>query len=155
MKFNANQITVVIAIAAIISPVIVAIVNDIFTYQLKKKELESAEVKSLKEYQLKQKELVENSKIKLRTLLSKFVSSANKCYQHIKVHDYNYLVTAKEEFADAASDLFIVMPSNKQEKILDWLNRSQANDEAEWLSIITEINSEAPKLLKSINNKRK
>lgn len=40
MKFDSGQITVVIAIAAIVSPVIVAIINDIFTYRLKKNEFE-------------------------------------------------------------------------------------------------------------------
>ena len=41
MKFDSGQITVVIAIAAIISPVIVAVVNDIFNYRLKKLEFQS------------------------------------------------------------------------------------------------------------------
>lgn len=36
MKFDPDKITATIAIVAIISPVIVAIVNDIFTYKLKK-----------------------------------------------------------------------------------------------------------------------
>lgn len=49
MKFDSSQITVVIAIAAIISPVIVAVVNDIFTYKLKKQEFELNNEKLQKE----------------------------------------------------------------------------------------------------------
>lgn len=153
MKFDSGQITVVIAIAAIISPVIVAVVNDIFTYKLKKREFESNTLKLKQEQEFQQHKLDIESQNDLRRLISNFVASANKSYQHIQVGDYGHLVDAKEEFADSASQLFVVLPVVEQKQILTWLNKSQSRDKSEWLDLIIEINSEAPKLLKSINHK--
>lgn len=51
------------------------------------------------------------------------------------------------------SQLFVVLPVVEQKQILTWLNKSQSRDKSEWLDLITEINSEVPKLLKSINHK--
>lgn len=66
MKFDSSQITVVIAIAAIISPVIVAVVNDIFTYKLKKQEFELNNEKLQKEQEFQQHKLDIESQNKIR-----------------------------------------------------------------------------------------
>ena len=65
------------------------------------------------------------------------------------------MVDAKKEFATATSKLFVDLPLTKQKQILNWLNQSQSREENEWHDLVTEINSEAPKLLKSINHQRK
>ena len=144
MKFDSSQITVVIAIAAIISPVIVAVVNDIFTYKLKKKEIESNNEKLQKEQEFQQHKLDIESQNKIRELVSDFVASAN--------HYYHAILT---QFANANAQLLVKLPPQKQKLMLSWLNKSHSNNPNEWYELITEINSKAPKLLKSINYQRR
>lgn len=154
MKFDSGQITVVIAIAAIISPVIVAVVNDVFTYKLKKKEFDSNALKLKQEQEFQQYKLNIESQNELRKLISEFVASANHYYHAVLTDDYDLQATSQNEFANANAKLFVELPSQKQELMLDWLNRSHSNNPTEWYQLLTEINSEAPQLLKSVNNKR-
>lgn len=155
MKFDSSQITVVIAIAAIISPVIVAVVNDIFTYKLKKKEIESNNEKLQKEQEFQQHKLDIESQNKIRDLVSDFVASANHYYYAILTEDLGLQDKSQDEFASANAQLFVELPLQKQELMLNWLNKSHSNNPNEWYELITEINSEAPKLLKSINYQQK
>lgn len=155
MKFDYGQITVAIAIAAIISPVIVAVVNDIFTYRLKKKEFESNNEKLQKEQEFQQHKLDIESQNKTRELISNFVASANHYYYAVLSEDLTLIDKSQNEFVNANTKLFVELPPQKQNLMIDWLNRSQSTNSAEWHDLVTEINSEAPKLLKSINHQRK
>lgn len=153
MKFDSGQITVVIAIAAIISPVIVAVVNDIFTYKLKKQEFESNALKFEQEQEFQQHKLDIELQNELRRLISDFIASANHYYHAVLTDDLGLQAKFQNEFANTNARLFIELPLQKQKLMIDWLNRSHTNNPTEWYELITEINSEAPKLLKSINNK--
>lgn len=155
MKFDSGQITVAIAIAAIISPVIVAVVNDIFTYKLKKKEFELNNEKLQKEQEFQQYKLDIESQNKARELISNFVASANHYYHAVLTEDLALQAKSQNEFANTNAELFVKLPSQKQNLMIDWLNRSHSTSLTEWYDLITEINSEAPKLLKSINQQRK
>lgn len=55
----------------------------------------------------------------------------------------------------ANAQLLVKLPPQKQKLMLSWLNKSHSNNPNEWYELITEINSEAPKLLKSINYQRR
>lgn len=151
MKFNSGQITAVIAIAAIISPVIVAIINDIFTFKLKKEEFQLNLSKLKTEEKVKYQESITKHENQRRSLVANFVSSANRCYQHIQVGDYGHLVNAKEEFAEAVANLIVVSKPQQQKQLIDWLNLSQSRDKNEWEKLVIEINRESPELLKSID----
>lgn len=155
MKFDSSQITVVIAIAAIISPVIVAVVNDIFTYKLKKQEFELNNEKLQKEQEFQQHKLDIESQNKIRELVSDFVASANHYYHAILIEDLGLIDKSQDEFANANAQLLVKLPPQKQKLMLSWLNKSHSNNPNEWYELITEINSEAPKLLKSINYQRR
>ena len=153
MKFDSSQITVVIAIAAIISPVIVAVVNDIFTYKLKKKEIESNNEKLQKEQEFQQHKLDIESQNKIRELVSDFVASANHYYHAILIEDLGLIDKSQDEFANSNAKLFVELSTEEQKQMLDWLNRSHTENKLEWQNLVNEINSEAPKLLKSVNHK--
>lgn len=151
MKFDSGQITVVIAIAAIVSPVIVAIINDIFTYRLKKNEFELNLSKAKEEKEMKHQETIAQLQIQRRNLIANFVSSANRCYLCIQVEDYVSFVDAKKVFAEVTSNLMVVSSPKEQKQLLNWLNLSQSPEKSEWKDLVAEINHEAPNLLKRIN----
>lgn len=153
MKFDSSQITVVIAIAAIISPVIVAVVNDIFTYKLKKREFESNTLKLKQEQEFQQHKLDIESQNDLRRLISNFVASANHYYHAILIEDLGLIDKSQDEFANSNAKLFVELSTEEQKQMLDWLNRSHTENKLEWQNLVNEINSEAPKLLKSVNHK--
>lgn len=153
MKFDSGQITVVIAIAAIISPVIVAVVNDVFNYKLKKQEFKLNISKLKQEKELQQHKTNIESQTKMRKLVSDFVASANHYYHAILIEDLGLIDKSQDEFANSNAKLFVELSTEEQKQMLDWLNRSHTENKLEWQNLINEINSEAPKLLKSINHK--
>lgn len=148
-----DNVTVAVAIGAIISPVIVAIINDWFTYKLKKKELQLNVSKIHQEQETEHQKLKLEFQTNLQKLVSEYVSSANNCYNLAQVGDWGELVSAKERFDNASAKLFVVLPSKKQKQVLEWLNQSRSRDENEWLNLVTEINEQAPKLLKGVKQK--
>lgn len=153
MKFDSGQITVVIAIAAIISPVIVAVVNDVFNYKLKKQEFKLNISKLKQEKELQQHKTNIESQTKMRKLVSDFVASANHYYHAILIEDLGLIDKSQDEFANSNAKLFVELSTEKQKQMLDWLNRSHTENKFEWQNLVNEINSEAPKLLKSVNHK--
>lgn len=153
MKFDSGQITVVIAIAAIISPVIVAVVNDVFNYKLKKQEFKLNISKLKQEKELQQHKTNIESQTKMRKLVSDFVASANHYYHAILIEDLGLIDKSQDEFANSNAKLFVELSAEEQKQMLDWLNRSHTENKLEWQNLVNEINSEAPKLLKSVNHK--
>ena len=151
MKFDSSQITVVIAIAAIISPVIVAVVNDIFNYRLKKLEFQSNIEKLQRERDLQRYKTIVNSQVKERELISNFIAATNHCYQYARTEDYGNLATAKEEFDKTIAKVFVELPPTNQEQLKNWLDKSHTENKSEWQDLATEINSKASDLLFVIN----
>lgn len=94
MKFDSGQITVVIAIAAIISPVIVAVVNDVFNYKLKKQEFELNTLKLEQKKEVQQHKINIELQTKMRKLVADFITITNQCYQHVQVENYGQLAKA-------------------------------------------------------------
>lgn len=141
MKFNADQITVVIAIAAIISPVIVAIVNDFYNYQLEKSKFRYTQVQKSK-----------NNISNMNKLVSDFITAANVLNTYEQAENWQLKAKARNQFVKCGSKLLPYLSPAYQKVMRDWLKFSQVDDKNDWFKITRNINDEAINLLKDVGN---
>lgn len=141
---NPEMVLAIIAIVALISPVLVAIVNDIATYKLK-----SAEIKAQQKV-AKQKQSLEY-RSKVNKLVSDFISAANELNTYEQTGNVPVKAKARTKFAQSCSNLLAYVPRKEQSKLLDWLDYSLVDDKAGWLKITMQINLHASDLLALVN----
>lgn len=141
MKMNADNITAVIAIAAIISPVFVTIVNNFFTYKLKKSET-----------QFKIEQFNKENLSKTTKLVSDFISSANALNTYEQTGGWQLKAVARNQFAQAGASLLPYLSPAYQKVMQHWLIFSQVGDKNGWNQITKDINKEASNLLNDVKN---
>lgn len=131
MNITANTVTVIIAIAAIISPILVALINN--HHQAKMKELEFAHYEQLKKLELDATRNKEN-KDYLHSIFENYLQSTSRCIanptgENRKIYGENYSIS------------FVYFPPKAHSKLKS-INSSirnheydSANDQLEELSI--------------------
>lgn len=128
-----------IAIAAIISPVIVTIVNNVHSNKLRELEIKT------KHFQ--------NSQDKISTLndlVTNFVAAANVLNTYEQTGGWQLKANVRNQFVKSGSKLLPYLSPDYQKLMQDWLKLSQIDDKSAWFSITKHINNESVNLLNDV-----